>query len=147
MDLTATLDARCAPEELFEWVGDLARYPSWLEIVPRARPAPEADADPGPAWTVDLRGRIGPLARSKRLRMARSRVEVPRTVRFERRELDGRDHAPWVLDATVEPTASGSRLEMRLHYGGRFGGAVLERMLRDEIERSREQLRRIVESG
>ena len=35
---------------------------------------------------------------------------------------------------------AGSRLEMRLHYGGTFGGMVLERLLGDAIERSRPAL-------
>ena len=33
-----------------------------------------------------------------------------------------------------------SALEMLLHYGGAFGGAVLERLLADEIEASRPRL-------
>ena len=39
MDVTATLDAPCSREELYEWVADLERYPKWLDIVPRAVPA------------------------------------------------------------------------------------------------------------
>lgn len=134
VDLSASLDAPVAPEELFAWVDDLSRYPAWLEIVPRA----EATGDG--AWLVDLRGRLGPLARSKRLRMVRTACEAPRSVRFEREELDGRSHAAWVLEASVAPAADGSRLTMRLHYGGGLFGPVLERLLRDEIERSRPRL-------
>ena len=96
------------------------------------------------AWAVDLRGRLGPLARSKRLRMVRGTVGAEadgvRTARFERAELDGRQHSPWVLQATVAPHAEGSTLAMGLHYGGSLFGPVLERVLRDEIERSRRRL-------
>jgi hypothetical protein len=134
MDLDATLVAPCSPEHLFTWVEDLQRYPEWLEIVTRAEPLDDG------AWAVDLRGRLGPLARSKRLRMVRSRHDVPRSVRFERSEVDGRDHSPWVLEADVAPHAEGSALTMRLHYGGGLFGPVLERVLRDEIERSRLRL-------
>ncbi len=147
MDVTATLAAPCDPATLFAWVEDLARYPSWLEIVPRAM-AVEADGgDPGPAWSVDLRGRLGPLARSKRLRMVRTVDEVPTAVRFERRELDGRHHAPWVLRADVAAADEGSRLTMHLHYGGSLWGPLLERMLGDEIERSRPRLLALVAGG
>lgn len=134
MDLDATLVAPCSPEHLFTWVEDLQRYPEWLEIVTRAEPLGDG------AWAVDLRGRLGPLARSKRLRMVRSRHDLPRAVRFERSEVDGRDHSPWVLEADVAPHAEGSVLTMRLHYGGGLFGPVLERVLRDEIERSRLRL-------
>lgn len=142
MDVVATLEAPCAPVALFAWIDDLERYPEWLSIVPRAtrEDAPEPDSASDRAWDVELRGRLGPLTRSKRLRMVRTAHDAPEHARFERHELDGRSHSPWVLDARVEATGSGSRLTMRLHYGGSFAGALLERMLRDEIERSRPAL-------
>lgn len=135
MDLTVELDAPHRPEVVFPWLAELERYPDWLEIVPRAVPGDAVEV-----WLVDLRARIGPLARSKRLRMARTVLDVDRHVRFERDERDGRDHAAWVLDAVVEPADGGSRVTMRLHYGGALFGPVLERLLADEVERSRQRL-------
>ena len=98
MNLTVTLDAPCAPSELFAWVDDLSRYPSWLTIVTRAEP------DGVGAWVVDLRGQVGPIARSKRLRMARTVLEPDRRAVFERAERDGRQHSLWLLQATVDPS-------------------------------------------
>lgn len=153
MDVTADLEAPCPPARLFESVDDLAEYPEWLEIVERAEvAASHPDDDGDAAWLVDLRGRLGPLARSKRLRMVRTTCEAPDLVRFERREHDGRHHSAWVLEAEVEPVepveaspdggngGPTSRLVMRLHYGGTFGGSVLEKLLSDAIERSRPAL-------
>ncbi|MCX7620235.1 MAG: SRPBCC family protein [Acidimicrobiales bacterium] len=142
MDIVADLEASCLPARLFAEIDDLARYPEWLSIVPRAVAAEPAHDDEGPAWLVDLRGRLGPLARSKRLRMVRTLHEAPNRVRFERRERDGRQHSEWVLEAEVTAVAGAarSRLVMKLHYGGSFGGALLERMLRDEIDHSRRRL-------
>lgn len=145
VDVVADLEASCSPTELFAVVGDLGRYPDWLSIVPRAVPE-VAGADGAPAWAVELRGRLGPLARSKRLRMVRTAHDPPMHVRFERREHDGREHSAWVLDASVHEHPDGARLEMRLHYGGSFGGVLLERMLRDEIERSKPRLLALVDS-
>jgi hypothetical protein len=139
VDVTADLAAPCSPDELMAWVDDLARYPQWLAIVTRASPVAAVDGDAGPAWLVDLRGRLGPLARSKRLRMVRTQRTTDRAV-FERREADGKNHSPWVLDATITATDEGSRLVMHLHYGGSLWGPVLERMLGDEIEESRPRL-------
>jgi hypothetical protein len=140
MDVTATLDAPHPPEVVFPWIDDLARYPRWLDIVPRAVAVdPHAD-DVGPAWSVDLRGRLGPFARAKRLRMVRTLAEAPTRVRFDRAEHDGRQHSPWVLSAEVAPTASGSRLTMQMHYGGRLWMPALDRLLSDAIERSRGRL-------
>jgi hypothetical protein len=139
VDVTAELDAPCAPDALFAVVEDLSTYPQWLDIVPRA--VPETSRDGAPEWTVDLRGRLGPFARSKRLRMVRTTHEPPARVVFERRELDGRTHSPWVLSADVASAgAAGSRLTMHLHYGGGLWGPVLERLLRDEIESSKQRL-------
>lgn len=144
VDLSATMQAPCPVDVLFGEVEDLARYPDWLGIVMRAEPAPAdggaADASRR-AWLVELRGRIGPLARSKRLRMVRTHYEPGRRVRFEREEIDGRHHSPWVLEATVSPVNDeASQLEMALHYGGSFGGGLIEKLLADEIDASRTRL-------
>jgi hypothetical protein len=140
VDLTATLDAPCTPDVLFGWVDDLGRYPQWLAMVTRADAVDEITGDPGPAWKVELRGRIGPLARSKRLRMVRSVVRPGSLVVFERIEGDGRHHSDWVLQAEVAPSDSGSRLVMRLHYSGGLWGPVLERALTEEIAEGRQRL-------
>lgn len=142
MDVTATLRADGVPAgDLFAVVADLGTYPRWLDIVGRAEPDAAADGDPGPAWRVDLRGQLGPLRRSKRLRMVRSRHDPDRAVTFERRELDGRQHSPWVLEATLDEGAGdGGLLTMRLHYGGSMWVPLLDRVLAEEIERSRPRL-------
>lgn len=147
MERVAVLEAPVAPADLFGWVDDLGRYPRWLDIVTRAVPADPHPDDAGPAWAVDLRGRLGPMARTKRLRMVRTLHAPPSEVRFERAERDGREHSPWTLAAAVTPTAAagaGSRLEMRLHYGGGLFGPVLDRLLGDEIERSGARLVELV---
>lgn len=143
MDVTATLDAPCSAGALFELVSDLGTYPRWLDIVPRAEPA---NGGPGgaPAWTVDLRGRLGPFARSKRLHMVRTRLDSPTSVVFERQERDGRSHSAWRLSADVADAPGGSRLTMRLHYGGGLWGPIVERLLTEEIERSKPRLLELV---
>jgi hypothetical protein len=136
MHVTASLDAPCSIPELRHWVDDLERYPAWLGIVPRAERVPSEGA---PAWAVELRATLGPLARSKRLRMVRT-VDEPMHLRFERAELDDKEHSDWVLDVHLEAHDAGSRLTMTLHYGGAFGGSLLERLLGDEIEASEPRL-------
>ena len=138
MDIQAELSAPCAPAELFALVDDLTNYPQWLEIVTQAEPT---DDD---AWAVDLRGRMGPLARSKRLRMVRTELVEPERVVFERAELDDRDHSEWRLTVDVAPSDTGADLVMHLHYGGGLFEPLIERVLRDEIERSRQRLLALV---
>lgn len=145
MDVTASLTADVEPDVLYDAVCDLGGYPAWLDIVPRAEPVETAAGDVGPAWSVDLRGKVGPLSRSKRLRMVRTRHEPPRLVVFERRELDGRSHSDWVLRARVqEASGGGCELTMELHYGGSMWVPLLDRLLADEIERSRTRLLQVL---
>jgi hypothetical protein len=142
MDVHATLEAPCRPEELFAFVDDLGRYPMWVDLVHRAQPVDDAITE----WQVELRARIGPLARSKQLRMQRTEHHPERhTVVFERHEIDGRRHSPWVLSAAVTEEGDGSRLTMHLHYGGGlWTGGVLERTLADQITNGRERLLTLV---
>ena len=148
MDVVAEVDLPCGAAELYTWVDDLSRYPRWLDIVARADRLHEPDnRGVEPAWAVDLRGRLGPLARSKRLRMVRTELDSPRKVAFDRVELDGRQHSTWRLSAAVTDAPDGSHLQMHLHYGGSLFGPVLERVLRDEIERSKDRLRALVSAS
>ncbi|MCB0987226.1 MAG: hypothetical protein KDB09_05575, partial [Acidimicrobiales bacterium] len=87
MELVAEMEATRPPGAVFGWIEDLGFYPRWLEIVTRATPR----VDPGeirPTWDVDLRGRLGPVARTKRLRMVRTVHDPGQRVVFERHELD-----------------------------------------------------------
>jgi hypothetical protein len=106
------------------------------------------DPEGRPAWIVELRARVGPLARSKRLRMVRSEAVSDQLVAFERAELDGREHARWALRADLEPAAGGSVLTMRLSYGGSlWTGGLLDRVLADEIRRGSASLIEVVTAG
>jgi hypothetical protein len=144
VEVTAALRARVDDSVLFAVIEDLSTYPSWLEIVGRAEPEPAAPDDTGPAWSIDLAGQLGPLRRSKRLRMVRTLRDAPHRARFERVEVDGRSHSPWILDAVVRSVGdAGVELEMRLHYGGSLWMPMMDRLLADEIERSRPRLLRL----
>ncbi|CAB4875658.1 unannotated protein [freshwater metagenome] len=139
MDISAELTAPCSTSELFGWIDDLASYAKWMGLVHRAEPI--ADRGGLPAWDVELRARLGPFARSKRLTMVRSICNPGSEVVFERSESDGRSHSVWRLGATVTPLDSGSHLTMRLHYGGGlWTGGLVERALADEINASRDRL-------
>lgn len=129
MDVRAAADLRAPAGAVLEAVADLCTYPRWLRIVL----ASVADADG--AWRVDIGAKVGPFSRGKRLRMERTHLDE-NGVRFERRELDGRHHSPWVLTATVTSLDTGSRLDVNLHYGGSKFLPLLDRVLADEIRRA-----------
>ena len=147
MDIEARLTTPAAPSRVLALVDDLGVYPQWMPLVHRAEPVVGV-AD---AWNVELRAKVGPFARSKKLRMVRSayertdgaeRGDVARIV-FERRETDERQHAMWRLTATVtaaNSAAGGAELVMHLHYDGRLFVSVVEAILRQNIDAGRVRL-------
>jgi hypothetical protein len=141
VDVSASLQAPCDRTALFGLVDELTDYPAWMPLAHSVRPA-AAQADGRPAWDVELRARVGPFARSKRLRMVRTQHDVDGSAaRFERVERDDRRHSPWILDARVVSVDDGCRLDMHLHYGGAlWTGGVMERVLADQIVAGRERL-------
>lgn len=138
MDIRVDVNLPCSAKELLPFIDDLAQYPSWMGLVHTVVPEGEG------VWQVELRGKIGPFARSKRLRMIQVETSEPHHIRFERQENDDRSHSDWVLDAQVTEVGSASTLNMTLHYGGRLFSNVVERALHDEIEASKQRLRELV---
>ena len=145
---------------VYPFVADLAAYPRWLPLVHEALTSP-AEEGAIPAWEVEIRARVGPFARSKRLRMARIESIDDRLVVFERAEVDGREHARWALRVelvetpdtpgatpTDEPSTdqppkyqTSTVVTMHLAYDGRLWTAgILERVLDEEVRRGRSGL-------
>lgn len=139
MDLRASLVTTAPPARVLEHVAELDRYPRWMPLV---HAATRENGSAPPAWVVELRARVGPLARSKRLRMVRSVHDEGATTRivFERAEVDGRRHAMWRLEVTVGETEGATTLDMYLAYDGRMFVSVVEAILRQNIEVGRARL-------
>lgn len=146
MDITESVLVDAPPSAVFPLVASLDRYPRWMRLVHEVEGVgSEGDA----AWSVEIRARVGPFARSKRLRMARTLHDPDRAVAFERAEIDGRDHARWALRVDLTPADPGSTLvQMHLAYDGLlWTGGLLQRVLDDEVRRGREGLARLVSDG
>lgn len=141
MKIERTVLLRASPSDVFELVDDLGRYPQWMDLVHDVSHVPATDAGDR-CWDVELRAQVGPLARSKRLRMRRTIHEPTHRVVFERSEIDGKRHSPWVLESTLTDRAQGEiELTMTLTYGGGlWTGAVLERVLDDHVDRGARSL-------
>ena len=144
-------------ERAFALVDDLSVYPRWMDLV---HDVGEVEPTGGlRTWNVELQAQVGPFARSKRLRMVRVVHDPERRVVFERAEVDGKRHSPWILSAALDPEASDdpeafdgpgevgamTRLTMTLTYGGNlWTGAVLQRVLDDHVERGAAALRALL---
>lgn len=148
MHTTESIVVTAARPDVFAAVERLDAYPAWLPLVHAAEPDVAAPADGGPAWTVELRAKVGPLARSKRLRMVRVENVPDRLVVFSRAEVDGRQHADWRLRAELADVAGGTELTMHLAYGGTlWTGGVLERVLDDQIRQGRAGLQALLSAA
>ncbi len=142
MDLDAVATVTASVSVVVGVLEDLATYPNWLTIVGAATPATSSEDDAGPAWAVDLVGRVGPLVKRKRVRMVRVALDVEGgTVRFERCELDGRSHNEWILTGSASPSdGGGTVVRVGIHYGGSRGLPGADRLLRQEVRRAGDRL-------
>lgn len=146
MHRVISADTKVDSAELFAAMADLGTYSQWMSLIDRCEPAELADGDTGPAWVVTLQAKVGPFARSKRLRMVR--VEsVPNTaVRFERSETDGKEHSAWVMEALIVPLVpSGSSVTVELTYSGGLWSGPLDIVLGSQVDVARDRLRAYLE--
>ena len=128
---TATLDADI--DDVRAVLRDLDTYQHWMGLADAVADSAAIAGDQGPAYEVTLVGRLGPLARRKRLRMVRTEV-TPAGARFERREAGGRVHSRWCLDAQATPSPAGTEVSMRLEYRGRFWTEALDALLSAQVD-------------
>lgn len=143
MDLSADAVLKASPDAVLAAVLDLGTYEAWSGIVHGASVADSDPSDAGPAWRVEIGAQVGPLRRTKALRMVRTHlvdIHAGGAVSFERRELDGRSHNQWILTGEVGVAGEGATLRMRLHYGGALWVPGLDRLLKAEIARSGDRL-------
>jgi carbon monoxide dehydrogenase subunit G len=132
------LDA--TPSQVFPFIADLSRYPRWMPIVHDVQDLGNN------AWSVELRAKLGLLARSKKLRMVRTQC-TDNIVVFERIESDGKTHSPWVLSISITSVDSGSDVEMNLSYGGSLWSAgLLDKVLAHAVDQGKLGLVRVVQA-
>jgi Polyketide cyclase / dehydrase and lipid transport len=142
-----TAETNASVDRLYEVISDLGTYGEWMTLIDRCEVAVAASDDQGPAWWVTLRAKVGPFARSKRLRMVRTQMTQGSSVRFERRETDGRSHSAWVMNATCSPLEGKletTAVTVELSYsGGLWSGpldAVLGSQVNDSVPRLQQYL-------
>ena len=119
MEQTINLKLQTSSDIVFEVVSDLETYPDWLDIVENVL------AESNDAWFVTLTAKIGPIKRSKKLRMIRT-VE-DNTVNFIRQETHDREFSIWEMTSTVtELSESSSNLLIELNYSGAYWSSLLD---------------------
>ena len=123
------------------YVSDLKKFEEWMPLIHSVESAGDN------VWNVELRAKVGVLARSKRLRMRRT-SNTPEHIVFERDESDGRNHSAWTLKVNTEPSQSGCVVTMELTYGGALWTAgILDRVLASQVEAGKAGLTRVVQGA
>ena len=136
MGLHRTIDANleAAPDRVFDALERLDDYGRWLDLVAAVEPA-TAQSDEDHAWLVTLRAKIGPFARAKRLRMVRTIADRPSRLRFERAEVDGRDHAGWIFDIAIAGLPDlATHVHVELNYEGGLWSTPIEAVLGSQVD-------------
>ena len=147
VDRIISAETTVTPDELFAAMNDLGTYSEWMSLIERCERAVPAEGDLGPAWYVTLRAKVGPLARSKRLRMVQLLSAPNEHVRYERNEIDGKQHSAWVMEAKIaslKPT--GSSVTVELTYSGGFWSGPLDAVLGSQVDVARDRLRAYLEN-
>ena len=148
MKQTANLQVGASASMVSDVLADLGTYPHWNDLVQEATPTEPSDERP--AWITTLRAQVGPLARSKQLRFVRTVDKTDadmRQIRFERMELDGREHAAWVMETSVRASGPDScEVSLELSYSGGLWMPALGNVLGGAIERSTSRLPAYVDS-
>jgi carbon monoxide dehydrogenase subunit G len=126
---------------------DLSGYPQWMPMIHSiARDDDEGET----AWSVELRAKVGPFARSKRLRMVRTVNEQSTdaaSLVFERKERGGTSHSVWRMGVNVKSLGESTDVSIDLEYGGALWTAgVLDRVLAGNIDAGKERFVRLVTS-
>lgn len=138
MKYSSTVELNASVDAVRPYVSDLARYPQWMPLVHSAEPSGDD------AWDVELRAKVGVFARSKRLRMKRT-VHSDSLFVFEREEIDGRRHSPWLMRVSLAPSGDGSVVTIDLSYGGNLWTAgVLDRVLASQVDAGKKGLANVV---
>ena len=123
------------------YVSDLKKFEEWMPLIHSVESAGDN------VWNIELRAKVGLLARSKRLRMRRT-SNTPELIVFERDESDGRNHSAWTLKVNTEPSQSGCVVTMELSYGGALWTAgILDRVLASQVEAGKAGLTRVVQGA
>jgi len=138
MQYSSDIELAVEPILVYPFVADLVRYVEWMPMVHDVKAVGDG------AWNVELRAKVGVFARSKRLRMKRT-VNTAQHIVFERDEIDGRQHSPWIMAVTLQAAHTGCVVNVDLSYGGNLWTAgILDRVLAAQVEAGKAGLARVV---
>ena len=133
------VDLDSSSDKIFNVLNNLEAYENLLGFVDCVE---ALESEEGvPCWLVTLRAKIGPFARLKKLRMARTEEKRPEVVRFSRRETDGKNHSDWELCILLKEQGGDRCLVIiEVSYSGRFWSAPLQSVFNSHVDTAKDLL-------
>ena len=147
MRASSSVTVPVAIEQVVPHLADLSGYPQWMPMIHSI----ERDDDGAEVgWSVELRAKVGPFTRSKRLRMVRTQNNQSHdgaSIVFERKERGGTSHSVWCMSVNVTSRGPSTDVSIDLEYGGTLWTAgVLDRVLAGNIDAGKDGFVRLVTS-
>ena len=89
-----------------------------------------------------LKAQLGPISRMKRLRMAKVSSEPHKLIRFERKEISGRDASDWSIDINFkELDLITTEITFVVSYSGKLWTRTLETVFNTYVDQARTNLK------
>tara|TARA_Y100001968_G_C19441946_1_gene763022 strand:- start:3384 stop:3842 length:459 start_codon:yes stop_codon:yes gene_type:complete len=139
MQRTETVTVQADIEHAFSVLSDLAIYTQWLNFIDSVEPVGTED---DLVWMLVLKARLGPFSRMKKLRMAKVTSEPHKLIRFERKEISGKDAADWSIDVNLKGLgAMSTEIIFVVSYSGKFWNRTLETVFNTYVDQARTDLK------
>tara|TARA_X000000368_G_scaffold72020_1_gene52639 strand:+ start:3043 stop:3501 length:459 start_codon:yes stop_codon:yes gene_type:complete len=135
MQRTETVTVPAEVKRSFCALSDLATYTQWLDFIASVEPI-ESEEDP--VWMLVLKAQLGPFSRMKKLRMVKVASEPHRLIRFERKEISGRDASDWSIDVNFEQLdLETTKITFAVSYSGKLWTRTLETVFNAYVDQAR----------
>ena len=139
MQRTETVTVQTDIQHSFSVLSDLSTYTQWLNFIDSVEPVESKD---GRVWMLVLKAQLGPFSRMKRLRMAKVSSEPHKLIRFERKEISGRDDSDWSIDINFkELDLITTEITFVVSYSGKLWTRTLETVFNTYVDQARTNLK------
>ena len=139
MRRTETVTVQAEIEHAYSVLSELTTYTEWLNFIDSVEPVESED---DLVWMLVLKAQLGPFSRMKKLRMARVTSEPWELIRFERKEISGRDASDWSIDVKFKQLdLETTEITFVVSYSGKFWTRTLETVFNTYVDQARTDLK------
>lgn len=139
MRRTETVTVQAGIERAYSVLSELTTYTEWLNFIDSVE---LVESEDDLVWMLVLKAQLGPFSRMKKLRMARVTSEPRKLIRFERKEISGRDASDWSIDVKFKQLdLETTEITFVVSYSGKFWTRTLETVFNTYVNQARTDLK------